>query len=69
MLVIGGKKIITGGDLWLEILVIYKLYGIPKYLARLNELIKTNETTKQSLIIEYEDVSSPKEPRRKKFFK
>ena len=61
--IICGKRINRGGVLGLEI---YDLYGDPKYLAILDELINSSETAKQSLRIELEGVSSPKEPGRKK---
>ena len=60
------KRIHRGGVLWLEIPIIYELYGDPKYLAILDELINSTETAKQSLGIELEGVSSPKELGRKK---
>ena len=58
---IGGIRIDRGGGLGLEIPVIFELYGDPKYLARLNELINSAETAKRLLKIEHEGVSSPKE--------
>ena len=66
--IIGRKRIERGGGQGLEILDIYELYiyGDPKFLARLNELINTTETAKQPLRIEHDGVSSPKEPGRKK---
>ena len=64
--IICGKRINRGGVLGLEIPVIYDLYGDLKYLAILDELINSSETAKQSLRIELEGVSSPKEPGRKK---
>ena len=42
------------------------LNGVPKYTARLDKLINGTETAKQSLRMEYEGLSSPKEPGRKK---
>ena len=42
------------------------LNGAPKYTARLDKLINGTETAKQSLRMEYEGLSSPKEPGRKK---
>ena len=38
-----------GGGLGLEILVIYELRGDPKYLVRLDKLINSSESAKQSL--------------------
>ena len=63
---IGGKRINRGDGLGLEIPVIDELHGDQKYPARLNELVNTTETAKQSLRIEYEGASYPKEPGRKK---
>ena len=40
------------GGLGLEIPVIYELCGNPKYHARLDKLINSSESTKQSLRIE-----------------
>ena len=40
------------GSLGLEIPVIYELCGNPKYRARLDKLINSSESTKQSLRIE-----------------
>ena len=50
--------------LGLEIAVIYELYGNPKYLARVDELISSTKTAKQLLSMEHEGLSSPKEPGR-----
>ena len=40
--------------------------GKPKYLARLNKLNSSTETARQSLRMEHEGLSSPKEPGRQK---
>ena len=50
-----------GGDLGLEIPVIYELHGDPKYLVRLDNLINSSESAKQSLTMEDEGLVSPKE--------
>ena len=42
------------------------LYGDPKYLPRLDELINSTESAKQPLSMEHEGLSSPREPGRKK---
>ena len=42
------------------------LNGDPKYTARLDELINSTETAKQSLRMEHEGLSSRKEPGIKK---
>ena len=54
-----------GGGLGLEIPVIYELRGDPKYLVRLDKLINSSESAKQSLRVEDEGLVSPKESGRK----
>ena len=55
-----------GGSLGLEIPVIYESGGNPKYLVRLDELINSSESAKQSLRMEDEGLVSPKESGRKR---
>ena len=55
-----------GGDLGLEITVIYELRGDPKYPVRLGKLINSSESAKQSLGMEVRAWSSPKESGRKR---
>ena len=45
-------EINRGGGLGLEFPVIYELRGDPKYLVRLDKLINSSESTKQSLGME-----------------
>ena len=47
-----------GGGLGLEIPVIYELRGDPKYLVRLDKLINSSESAKQSLRVEDEGLVS-----------
>ena len=42
------------------------LYGDPKYLPRLDELINSTETAKQPLRMEHDGLSSLRDPGRKK---
>ena len=60
------RKRINRGGVLRGIPVIYELYGDPNYLAILDELINRTETAKQSLRMEHEGLSCPKEPGRKK---
>ena len=51
----------------LEIPVIYELCGNPKYLVRLDELINSSESAKQSSGMEDEGLISPKESGTKRY--
>ena len=55
-----------GGGLGLEIPVSYELRGDPKYLIRLDQLINSSESSKQSLGMKDESLVSPKESGRKR---
>ena len=48
-----------GGGLGLEIPVIYELRGDPKYLVRLDKLMNSSKSAKQSLRMEDEGLVSP----------
>ena len=60
------RKRINRGGVLRGISVIYDPYGDPNYLAIVDELINRTETAKQSLRMEHEGLSCPKEPGRKK---
>ena len=55
-----------GAGVRLEIPVGYELRGDPKYLIRLDKLINSSESSKQSLGMEDESLVSPRESGRKR---
>ena len=61
-----GVGINRGGGLGLEISVIYELRGNPKYLVRLDKLINSSKSAKQSFGMEDESLVSPKWSGRKR---